>query len=320
MTAKRNLSLDAIAGLLIIYMILLHVCQHANMMNEPFIKYLGYILFFFMPWFFFKSGMFYKKNNTRELITKCANQLLVPFVIYSVIGHILYCLIIWNEGDRNWIHYMVSPFKQILTTGALAGNLPLWFLLTLFTTRLIYNFLPNKLLYRSGFTLLFGAFAYLLYRYTDIHITILANVCSGLFFYGCGNLFRQMQYNAAVLVVALLILGLQIAIPSNVDMHNNSLTRGMYPIWILTSLCGCIIINFIFKALPRLQILNFIGRNSLEFYVTHWNVILLAKICIVYIFNIHDKLVIFYTMIAFCAIGIPVIIHVKSRINYASKE
>lgn len=49
------------------------------------------------------------------------------------------------EGDTNWVHYVLTPIKQILLSGSLAGNLPLWFLPSLLAVQLIYAELHKKL-------------------------------------------------------------------------------------------------------------------------------------------------------------------------------
>ena len=36
------------------------------------------------------------------------------------------------------------PYKSLLLTGSVPGNLPLWFLLTLFGCRVIFNFILSK--------------------------------------------------------------------------------------------------------------------------------------------------------------------------------
>ena len=64
---KRLDYLDNIAGLLICYMMLMHILlwktiplENNSLWLEP--------LKFFMFWFFFKSGMFYKMRGTKECV------------------------------------------------------------------------------------------------------------------------------------------------------------------------------------------------------------------------------------------------------------
>ena len=64
---KRDLSIENISGLLIIYMILHHIFQWSdlNVINQT---YWMRPLSFFMAWFFYKSGMFYKDRKCKEIL------------------------------------------------------------------------------------------------------------------------------------------------------------------------------------------------------------------------------------------------------------
>ena len=60
---KRDTSLDAIAGLLILHMITLHCVQNTIGQLGQY-EIISSILMFFMPWFFFKNGMFINDKST----------------------------------------------------------------------------------------------------------------------------------------------------------------------------------------------------------------------------------------------------------------
>lgn len=47
-------------------------------------------LSFFMAWFFYKSGMFYKDRNFNEVFRYGIKRLIVPAIVFSLIGFILY--------------------------------------------------------------------------------------------------------------------------------------------------------------------------------------------------------------------------------------
>lgn len=64
---KRDASLDSVAGLLIIYMILYHIFLGCGM-AEALSSYWMLSLSFFMFWFFYKSGMFYKDKTCKEVL------------------------------------------------------------------------------------------------------------------------------------------------------------------------------------------------------------------------------------------------------------
>lgn len=85
--SKRDYSLDALQGLLISYMIMVHAFQWANIKNDTFNEYASYIMFFFMPWFFYKSGMFHHStSDLRTTLNKLARKLLIPYLVFSLLG------------------------------------------------------------------------------------------------------------------------------------------------------------------------------------------------------------------------------------------
>src|SRR5574344_312877 len=85
----RNQGLDTIAGLLIIYMIFGHCSQLADCRENIIYVYANRLFYFFMAWFFYKSGMFH--NNAKSIeIKKTALRLLKPYAIYTIMGQVLH--------------------------------------------------------------------------------------------------------------------------------------------------------------------------------------------------------------------------------------
>lgn len=64
---RRQSHIDSVAGLLIIHMILGHCIQVTDCRDLTLYKWMQ-VLSFFMPWFFFKSGMFYKERKPVEVL------------------------------------------------------------------------------------------------------------------------------------------------------------------------------------------------------------------------------------------------------------
>ena len=84
--AIRNVSLDSVCGLMTGYMIFGHIWSLCGMSSTEFTDAIGSVLSFFMPWFFFKSGLFFRPCNFTSLIKKDFRRLLIPFVVFSTIG------------------------------------------------------------------------------------------------------------------------------------------------------------------------------------------------------------------------------------------
>ena len=81
--AKRDSSLDVCAGFLMIITIMLH----AQILDSSEFS-LMHIFMFYMPWFFFKSGMFHKtdQNLTKDYIIRIYKRLVIPFLFFLLIS------------------------------------------------------------------------------------------------------------------------------------------------------------------------------------------------------------------------------------------
>ena len=64
---RRQSHIDSVAGLLIIHMILGHCIQVTDSRDLTLYKWMQ-VLSFFIPWFFFKLGMFYKERKPVEVL------------------------------------------------------------------------------------------------------------------------------------------------------------------------------------------------------------------------------------------------------------
>lgn len=64
---KREAYIDQISGLLIVYMIAFHAFQFCNM-PDVIHSFPMQSLSFFMFWFFYKSGMFYRDKTCKEIL------------------------------------------------------------------------------------------------------------------------------------------------------------------------------------------------------------------------------------------------------------
>lgn len=270
---SRDLSIDTISGILIIYMILRHCMQRTNTQESYLydsIKYLS----FFMPWFFYKSGMFYRCESLKSIING-GGKLLYPFCCFGLVGHILECLRLWQDGVNQLGPYIVTPVMQLVKQGSFYGNLPLWFLLTLFIVKVLACRYCQYRNWAIVVAIVVIFLSFLLNRIDLEYPYYLSNVLSGMFFYTMGCLLRQKQYSKMILLTSIIIyLIVGIICYTQVDMRSNRVSEGEYALWPLFSLSGIIILNNIFKlANVKVACLVYIGKNSMDFYVTHWLII-----------------------------------------------
>lgn len=276
---KRNNSLDLIAGIFIIYMIVLHICQWCSL-TYVFKNVIFHIFSFFMFWFFFKSGMFYHEKTSKEVVIWGGKRLMVPFVVFSIIGHILQCIRLLQDKDYNWMHYIFSPIKTVLVDGSIGGNYPLWFLFTLLVVQLIFNYLYLKKI-NIWFVIVIGFIvAYGLNMLGKTLPLYFANIPLGIATYGIGYKMKNAQYKRSVSILALAVYVVILSFSySSIDFRVNQVTNGVYIIAFLYAISGCIIINYLFSLTKvHFYILEHIGKHSMNYYVMHWPVLLLCSI------------------------------------------
>lgn len=188
---KRNESIDSVAGIMILYMVFTHVCQHYHLEHSNFYMSLERLLYFFMPWFYFKAGMFFKVGNSKDVIGKSAKRLIKPFLIYSLVGHVCYCFFNYMKGALSLS--VLVPYRSLLLTGSIPGNLPLWFLLSLFGCKVIFNFAMSRKISAELVASTSLVVVCLLHTIGFNHPFYVANVLTGLFFMSLGYIITKYK-------------------------------------------------------------------------------------------------------------------------------
>ena len=238
------------------------------------------ILYFFMPWFYYKSGMLWGGMCLRDTMYKSGRKLFKPFVVYAIIGQVVLTICLLVEGETSLKPYLYSPIRSLVLSGNVGGNTPLWFIPSLFVVQCMAAWLLNKVnlpLLWAILSILLGYGLYLLnWQYVPTYIE---SAFLGLFFFGMGNWLRERQYRWwLILICGLMWLCAVVFGLHGADIRANS-CLGNYFMGALVSLSGCIAINGLFKWLQpwiKCYVLQFIGRNAMIIYVTHWIVLLVV--------------------------------------------
>ena len=154
-----------------------------------------------------------------------------------------------------------------------------------------------------------------------IHIekpAYLANVSIGISLYTLGYLWKEKQFYKKYASMAIaLYLGIMIIWPSHIDLRNNTLYgNSIYILAIVFSISGCIVINNLLRYLPKLQIINYIGKNSMLYYVTHMLILELVMLIPFEQLGISGYIV-FVIMCASCLILPPMIKKIFLFVNPA---
>lgn len=282
---KRLTYLDTAAGIFIIYMIFYHCSQFSGMTHNQVFKFLQVVFSCFMAWFFFKSGMFYKRDITfKEEFIHTLCKLWRPYLLFWFIGIVVEAIKYSSMGDTNLVHYVLTPFKSTLLYGGVNnGVLPMWFLVTLFAVRTLS---PVMLKVCNGYGwAVCGVVGAILchingiYGWGFIHPYYISNFFPAMFFYGMGFLMKDKQFDKKIFLIALVIYAISFAWPFMVDFHVNSVTRGNTFLWYVYAIAGIIVINYICKnSIVQFKPVTDIGRNSMWWFLAHWPVISLLDI------------------------------------------
>lgn len=276
---KRIVSLDIITGILIIHMIFGHIMRFAHCIDTDLYHYTSILLSFFMPWFFFKSGMFLH-SDCLKTIESSLKSLILPLIKFSFLGLCIdICIKLFDKQDFNLGQYLIDNVRFLFWNGSFSSNQPLWFLLTLGVVRILGSYtlkisrkigsIEQKVIFSLAlFSLMIAYFL----KGKIVPLTI-QNSASGYFFFLMGYLLRDIQFKSLHGGALSLILYLIITFlcPVVVDMRGNSLEWGKYILWPFSALTGIVAINYWFKKLNvNSKILSYIGERSLIFYVWHW--------------------------------------------------
>jgi len=245
---------EFLSGIMILWMILYHVFIYTGNKQSFVCEELYKVFFFFMPWFFFKSGMFAKNTSIKECITPSFRSLLVPYVVFSVFGYGAYVLQQIILGETTIHKMIIEPAATLLFTGSILGNLPLWFLLALFLVKVLYQLLSKikmNSIQIAALSLLVCYMGHVLGIKTPFYIW---NAFSGLLFYSLGNMFKSMQFNRTIACVSLVLYVVAIFIlPNSVQMRSNSLEMGCYLMWPITSVAAVVVWNNAAKYFEHIQ-------------------------------------------------------------------
>lgn len=299
----RLKGIDAVAGILILNMITYH-CY-----SFPFHIFLS----FFMPWFFFKSGMFYKRQSVKDCIRKSADKLLYPFFTFTVLGYLVYIIIFLSEGNHDLTDYFIIPLKELFFDGSVYGNKPLWFLFSFFAVQVIFSVVENNLKYPILIIIPAIIFVYILYLYDNPLPRYFGNISSGLVFYTLGYILRKIQFLPSVSATAIVIyLMFTILGITFVDMFPNILRQGVYLLWFVFAIAGCITFNSIFEKIPyRFKFFSWVGKNAMILYLTHFMVIRLYYV-ITEPFDMNGKLRILGLFATLAIVGYLLVLLFKS--------
>lgn len=288
MPTQRLKYIDIAAGIMTIWCMVFHALYPMYGTDE--LEVVPWF-YYFMPWFFYKAGMMFHPKEMKMEIRNGWKKLIVTFFIWSLIGWIAH--IGWHcfAGDLTPRVAFYTPLRSLIFKAQVPLNGALWFLPILFIVRIIGNWYLNNnysIIWIILISLVISFALKLLHRpFMPVYIS---GTAWGIFFFASGYLLQGKETNkwiasiAALLFVASLFTG----IPS---VYSKSGTPLILALWYPACVAGCITFNNICRILGWIvEIINFqkgilqyVGKDALNFYVPH-------KI----IFHLGFNLIIYY--------------------------
>ena len=339
--SRRKVFLDVVSGLMIVHMIMGHVLQHSGLWyveGDQWYRPVRMALFFFMPWFYFKAGVFLsRKREVGAFVRRDVRRLLVPFVVWTAIGSLCYiALEAWLE-PRPWIKMLASPVKSVWVNGSAGGNLALWFLLSLFWVRCVYRLLPAK----GEWAAMAGALAIgwllcskgvilplsLSTLFPGLLMLLIGTRCKGLLALATppageqrgGKVNKCILGGGKIFIIILFAAGVIYVCPGT-NMRMNEVA-GPYPMAYLLAWLGCLSIAWVGAWLePRVghtwvwRALAWTGRESMALYVVHWIPIFVANRLLRHWWPDIDMDLLTWLLLAICLLVLALVMMLKPRL------
>lgn len=268
--------IDTAKGIGMLIVIILH-----TFINYPDNSYIGsfihlYTSSFFMPLFFFLSGLFFScKIDFVPWLKKKYKRLIVPYICFYILTYILNLLLHeLNVTTKNPFHYI--DIFQVFWKDIFSNNV-IWFLLSLFWCNVIMYIVlkySKKMVYEI-ICIIFVFFAGYYCSYNNINIPLYIDTSlSSLPIIYIGYIFKRyklleqitkkMSISFVIITLSSVLVYLSI---QGISLVSNVIRNPI--LFLLGGVSGSILVTFISFYIKQIPIITFIGRNSLLVLCTH---------------------------------------------------
>lgn len=254
----------------------------------------NFIYAFHMPLFFFLSGFVFSKNkykNIKEFLIKKLKTLILPYMVLSIITYLYWFLIETRfTGSTNFVKTFIQIFISQGSSGYMLHNIPMWFVLCLFSLEIIYYFISklknNKIRYVS--ILLLGATGCLMtlennffdFRklFWSLEIAFVA-----LPFYAIGSEISTCfgkekikeiieSKNKVLTIFISIILFIILLITSNLnpDVSMGTDYLGNFGLFYINAFFGIVLTIIISILIEKNKLFEFLGKRSFFIMATHF--------------------------------------------------
>ena len=284
MENKRLSWLDALRGFGIILITLGHLgcfelCER-------------YIYSFHVPLFFFISGYLYKTKALplKTYIKKKTMSILVPFLAWNIMSSMVEFLLGYNTQR--------TLFRMLTYKGMLCWNSPLWFLLVLYFTEVLFAIL-DRINSKTYFKFINIACCLVLFAFIgDIRLTLKLNLVPyAMIFYTMGNIMRTNIENKGFFLkrwqkipsaLFLFTVGFVVGGVLNVRIKYTHAIWGNYFYVFLAAFCSILFYYILFRNIDKLgysKLLTYLGANSMIIMCSQYWVFRVCDILAKRLFN-----------------------------------
>ncbi|ASI80506.1 acyltransferase family protein [Bacillus pacificus] len=254
---------------------------------------------FRMPLFFLVSG--YLLNITKhtinfnEFINSRIWRLLIPYFSACSFFYLIW-LIRQNIGTSDDV-YWYEPLLGIFYGNGeqLYVNIPLWFLVCLFCSEIIFIFTMKYLqkshtLLQMAFYLSIGVLGFIISRYIHLPWGLdIAMVVQPFLFIGNKlkdyGLFSRFKFSKSLLIPILFLFLITNPINGFVDI-NNRMYGNLILLFYVSGICGSILMLYLSQLLGLTKILSrlfiYLGKNSINILIFHnsvfWLILLINRL------------------------------------------
>lgn len=285
-----------------------------------------------MPLFFILSGYLFsvKEIGISQFINKKIRALIIPYYIFASITFLFWFFIGRNFGEKALIeadvkNYIIGVFFSIPSKEFMGFNLPIWFLPSLFCAEIIYYFIYH-FCKKIRFLICIILFSFGIYFHATqsfrLPFGLDVSFFSILFIYIGHKLKEKDILNKYVvhssifkkfIIILLAFTGVLL-----ISQHNGAIWMYLgrlnnYWLFFIGVFSEVILVLYLSTLVPRMNIIDFLGRNTIIILGFHLMIFSIIKGIQVFVFNLPLDLAneywainILYVLIAFIFL-IPVI-------------
>jgi acyltransferase len=299
---NRILWVDTLRAIGILFIVLVHTGRF----NNPLV--LMYLKSFFVPLFFFISGLVTKdsfyKDSFSNVLANLSKRLLLPYAFFSAVSYLLWLLIL-RHFKSQFFHPLKSLLGIFYGSGSwISYNGALWFFTCLFVVQIMFFFLIRASQHKPHIFLLpfllfcLSIAGYILTTYVtvfshrlpwSIDIALTATV-----FYGVGYLLRSYvltdslaQWRWPVILISLTthlyFTGMNETVEFYIGFYGN------YFYFYMAAFSGILFWMHIAYLMKPNDLFSEIGQNTLVIFSTHLLIIPCLTGFLVHVLNIKRK-------------------------------